>query len=150
MRAPGAAQGAARPASERCPMTRRRSRHGTEAEHGAPAATPDARARPRRRWWFARWIAGPALVIIAVLGAARLALPWYLQRYVNRTIDQSPDYEGRVGDIDVHLYRGSYTIHDLKIQKRVHSVPVPFFESPRVDFSLDWDSLVHGVARGKI
>ena len=97
-----------------------------------------------------RWAGGAAFVLILVLVAARLAMPHYLRQYVNRTLDQSPDYDGTVGDIDVHLWRGAYTIHDISIMKRNHAVPVPFFQSPRVDFSLQWGSLLHGAARGKV
>jgi uncharacterized protein DUF748 len=93
---------------------------------------------------------GTALVVVLALVAARMALPWYLRSYVNRTLDQSPDYDGRIGEIDVHLWRGAYTIHDLNIVKTSNAVPVPFFESPRVDFSLNWGALLHGGARGKI
>src|SRR5205085_4986724 len=50
----------------------------------------------------------------------------------------------------VHLWRGAYTVHDMEILKRTHSVPVPFFECPRVDFSLYWGALWRGQARGKI
>ena len=37
------------------------------------------------------------LVLLAV--AARFALPSYVRAYVNDTLDRSPDYDGRVGDI---------------------------------------------------
>jgi hypothetical protein len=89
-------------------------------------------------------------VIVVLLVAARLYLPVWIESYVNRTLDRSPDYEGRVGDVSVHLWRGAYSIHDIKILKRTHTVPVPFFESPEVDFSLFWGALMHGQARGRI
>ena len=89
------------------------------------------------------------LVVVAVV-VARLVLPGYLERYVNRTLDQSPEYDGRIGKVTVSLWRGAYTIHDVEIVKTTHSVAVPFFESPRVDLSVDWEALLHGVARGRI
>ena len=94
----------------------------------------------------------PTLVVLAVLlVAARLALPWWLQGYVNKTIDRSPDYDGRVGEIEVHLLRGAYTINDLKIVKTTNLVPVPFFEGKKVDFSLDYKALWENRAlRGEI
>ena len=105
----------------------------------------------RRRWRGAlKFLLAAFLLLVLVGTAARAALPSYLQRYVNRTLDQSPDYDGRIGEIEVHLWRGAYTIHDLTIVKTRHAVPAPFFESPRVDFSLDWRSLLKGAARGKI
>ncbi len=67
---------------------------------------------------------GVLVLVVALLVAGRVALPYYLESYVNRTIDESPDYSGSVGSIDVNLLR-AYTIHDLKILKRTHSVPRP-------------------------
>jgi hypothetical protein len=105
--------------------------------------------RPRRRRWL--WRIGAALLIMIVIGVtARVMLPSYLRRYVNRVLDQSSEYDGRIGRIDVRLLRGEYAIHDVQIVKTDHSVPVPFFESRKVDFSLDWNSLWQGKARGKI
>lgn len=106
--------------------------------------------RHHRGWGFWRIFLLAVLVLVLVGTAARAALPSYLQRHVNRTLDQSPEYDGRIGEIDVHLWRGAYTIHDMNIVKVTHAVPVPFFESPRVDFSLDWRALFKGAARGKI
>lgn len=59
------------------------------------------RARRKRRAW--RIVLASILVLALLLVAARLALPSYLQSYVNRTIDQSPEYDGRVGTIEVTL-----------------------------------------------
>jgi len=106
------------------------------------------RPRRRRRAW---WIVGSGVLLIAVaLVGARLALPSYLEDYVERVLDQSPGYDGRIGRIEVHLWRGAYSIHDVTIVKTTHTVPVPFFESPRVDLALDWSALLRGGARGRI
>src|SRR4051812_25850837 len=104
--------------------------------------------RHRRHTW--RWIGGGGLLLVGLLGMARLALPWYLESYVNRTIDRSPDYGGRIGHVEVHLWRGAYTIHELKIVKKTNAVPVPLYDAPQVDFSLYWGALVHRRLRGKI
>lgn len=106
------------------------------------------RRRRKRRLW--RWAGGALVLVIVLLVAARLALPWYLRSYVNRVLDESPDYEGRIGTIDVHLWRGAYSIRDLNIKKRSEAVAVPFFESPLVDLSINWNALLHGAARGTI
>ena len=76
------------------------------------------------------------LVVVILLVAARLALPSYLSSYVNRVLDQSPEYDGRVGTIDINLWRGEYAVNDLNIVKTTHTIPVPFFESRRVAFTL--------------
>src|SRR5262245_1044030 len=102
-----------------------------------PHTQHDAVTAPkRRRWRWLRRVAILLLIIIAAGVAARVALPSYLRRYVNRVLDQSSEYDGRIGRIDVRLLRGQYTIHDVAIVKTDHSAPVPFFESRQVDFSL--------------
>ena len=114
------------------------------SRRGCGAAESGAERRGR---WIALGVVG---LVVVLLGAGRLALPYYLESYVNRTIDESPDYSGSVGSIDVNLLRGAYTIHDLKILKRTHSVPRPFFEGDSVRLAVDWASLVHGQVRGRI
>lgn len=114
------------------------------------ADQPSSPPPPRRKRRWLRALLFRVLALAVALLAARLALPSYLQSYVNKVLDQSTDYDGRVGEIDLHLWRGAYAIHDLKIVKTTHTVPVPFFESRLVEFSIDWRTLVRGQARGKI
>ena len=90
------------------------------------------------------------LVFVAALVAARAAMPAALQWYVNRTIDQSPLYDGAIGDIDVHLWRGAYSIEEIRIVKTTGNVPVPLFASSRVDFMLQWDALLEGKLVGQM
>jgi hypothetical protein len=112
---------------------------------GATQGTPVKKKRSR---WRALGIF--LLLVIGVLIAARLALPSVLQWYVNRTIDQNPLYDGKIGDIDVHLWRGAYTIRDIRLVKTTGNVPVPFFASPRVDLAIQWDAILHGKLVGRI
>jgi hypothetical protein len=114
----------------------------------ARGKTPPTRRRQSARVW--RVGAAVLLLFAVVLVIARLALPTYLEHYVNRVLDQSTEFDGRIGQVDVHLWRGAYSIHDVDIVKTTHSVPVPFFEARRVDFSLDWNALMHGGLRGKV
>src|SRR5438552_7330458 len=101
------------------------------------------RSRLRKVLWM-------LLILSIPLIAARLALPTVLRWYVNRTIDRSPLYEGRIGDIDVNLWRGAYTIHDLRLIKRTGVVPVPFLSAKRVDLAMQWNALMHGKTVGRI
>ena len=80
--------------------------------------------------------------LIVVLVAARLALPYAVKDYANRKLAQLEAYDGHVGDIDIHLWRGAYSIDDLVIVKKGASRPVPFFKSRRVDLSVEWHSLL--------
>ncbi len=89
-------------------------------------------------------------VLLILLIAVRAALPWWIERYVNRTLDRIPDYDGRIGDVDLALFRGAYSIEDIKIVKTTGKVPVPFFEAPLVDFSLQWGAIFQGKLVGEI
>ncbi len=73
-----------------------------------------------------------------------------VRSYVNRTIDKSPLYKGTIGDIDIHLLAGGYTIHDVELNKVTGNVPVPFFSAKRVDLTLQWDALFSRKVVGKI
>ena len=53
-------------------------------------------------------------------------------------------YDGHVGDIDIHLWRGAYSIDDIEIVKTGASRPVPFFRADRIDLSVEWRSLFRG------
>ena len=57
---------------------------------------------------------------------------------------RSTAYDGHVGDIDIHLWRGAYSIDDIVIVKTGAKRPVPFFSSRRVDLSVEWRSLLRG------
>jgi len=43
-------------------------------------------------------------------GCPRAFLPWAVRDYVNRTLDRNPLYEGKIGDVQIHLWRGAYSI----------------------------------------
>lgn len=87
-------------------------------------------------------IAFATLVVLGVV--ARLAMPTFVEWYVNRVLSSAPVYQGRIGGVEVHLWRGAYSIRDVSISKVTGNVPVPLFKSPRVDFSVQWDALLHG------
>ena len=78
--------------------------------------------------------------------AARLAMPWAVRQYVNRTIDRNPLYDGRIGDVTIHLWRGGYSIEDVRLDKTTGTVPVPFFAAKRVDHTVAADKAVNGQA----
>src|SRR2546423_7601441 len=98
-------------------------------EESASAGTGEnrpARRKGRRRW---RTFAVVLLALIAILGVGRAILPWALRNYVNRTLDRSPLYAGNIGEVQIHLWRGAYSIHDVRISKTTATVPVPLFAS---------------------
>jgi len=111
-------------------------------KNGSLAPSPKRRAR-----W--RIVRTGLLILIVVLAGARLAMPWAVRAYVNRTLDQSQFYQGEIGEIDIHLWRGGYSIRDIRIVKVTGDVPVPLFSSPRVDLSIQWSALRHGKIVGQ-
>ena len=85
-------------------------------------------------------LSGLLLLLIAV----RLAMPYLVEDYANERLAALDSYDGHVGDIDIHLWRGAYSIDDIEIVKTGASRPVPFFRSDRVDLSIEWRSLLRG------
>jgi hypothetical protein len=105
--------------------------------------------RKTRRSWGRRILITLGVLALILIGA-RLALPFVLLWYVNDTIDRNPLYDGKVGDIDVSLWRGAYTIKDIRLDKVTGNVPVPLFSAPRVDLAVEWHALLHGKIVGRI
>ncbi len=108
---------------------------------------PDLRIRWRRTPPAVRW----ALIgIVFTLVAVRLCLPSAVESYVNRQLNRSHDYGGRIGHVDVQLWRGEYRIHAVEIVKRENGGQAPFFAASRVDFSIEWRELFHGAVVGQV
>ncbi|MBP1473041.1 DUF748 domain-containing protein [Frateuria sp. MAH-13] len=90
------------------------------------------------------------LVIVALLVVARLALPYVVKDYLNRKMDRMGDYHGHVADVDIHLWRGAYSLGDLRIDKVDGKVPVPFFSAATTDIAISWRAITHGTVRGRV
>ena len=83
-----------------------------------PSAKPKKRKRGiiRRLFGFFGWCA--LLVILAVV-IARPFLPRVVKWYVNRALDKSVLYSGKIGDVNLHLWRGAYSISDITSHQRL-------------------------------
>ena len=104
-------------------------------------STTRAHSKARSRWRRA----GLALGLLAVvLGVARLLLPGFVRDYVNRTLDQNLQYAGLIGPVEMHLWRGAYSIRDVRLIKTTGSVPVPLFSAEKVDFAIETRALLRG------
>src|SRR6185503_2472451 len=109
----------------------------------------DAQNVPRKRRGWRTF--GIVVLILLVLGAVgRALLPGFVRDYVNRTLDRNPTYAGEIGDVQIHLWRGAYSIDDVRISKTTGNVPVPFFAAKRVDFAIQWNALFHRRLVGRV
>lgn len=96
----------------------------------------------RIRSWPRKAVITVAVVAVVLL-AARIALPFVLQRMMNTRLERIPGYTGHVDDIDIHLWRGAYTLHGFRILRQNGRVTEPFFQAKGIDISLAWRELWH-------
>ena len=122
---------------------------GSDGKAGSgPRPNPRAPKRRRHRVW--RGVGIFLLVVALLLGVGRAILPWAVRGYVNRTLDRNPLYQGTLGTVQIHLWRGAYSIEDVRITKTTGDVPVPFFAAKRVDFALEWNALRQRKVVGRV
>ena len=114
-------------------------------------ASPALSRRASLTW---RRLSANGLVLLLLLAllllGLRLALPYLVKSEVNSRLDKIGEYHGQVGDIDIQLWRGAYSINDLLITKRSGKVPVPFVNAPLVDISLSWRDIFNGAIVGEV
>ncbi len=102
----------------------------------------DSRLLRRVRSWPRRVIVTLA-IIAGLLLAGRLALPLVVQRLMNDRLGRIPGYAGHIDDVDLHLWRGAYSLHGVGIFRQNERVREPFFLAKDIDFSLAWRELWH-------
>ncbi|WP_375446233.1 DUF748 domain-containing protein [uncultured Fibrella sp.] len=90
------------------------------------------------------------IAVVVLIIVARLLLPYFVLRYVNKTLADMGDYTGHVEDIDIALLRGAYQIKALVIKKVNGKVKEPFVKIPRSDLSVEWKSLFKGRLVGEV
>ena len=119
------------------------------AEQARPDGVKDnASGRPKHRFW--RTAAIVLLILVVVAAVARALMPWAVRNYVNRTLDRNLLYAGKIGPVQIHLWRGAYSISDVSISKTTGNIPVPLFSARQVDFAVQWDALIHGKVVGRV
>lgn len=84
------------------------------------------------------------LSLAVLLIIARLLLPYFALKYVNRTLADMGEYTGRVQDINIQLIRGAYQLDSLTIRKVKGKIKEPFLVMPKTDLSVEWKSLFKG------
>jgi hypothetical protein len=102
-------------------------------------------ALSRCRHWLP-WI----VAIVVFLVVIRIALPYVVKDYVNRSLNRAKDYSGNIGDIHMRLWQGGYRIQQIKILRKAGVATSPLFSAPEVDLSIDWRELCHGSFRGEV
>jgi hypothetical protein len=107
-------------------------------------------ARQHRVGGFSRGTLITLGIIAVLLIAVRLALPSVLRSAINSRLEKIPDYTGHVARVDVSLFRGAYTLHELVIRKREGNVQEPYFTADKIDLSLAWRDLFHGQIVGDV
>jgi hypothetical protein len=94
------------------------------------------------------WIILGSILLILII--ARLMLPYFVTRYVNKVLGEIEGYQGSISDVDIALIRGAYVIYDLKIFKIDGHKKVPFVDIPATDLSVEWSALFKGSIVGEI
>src|SRR3954452_12288432 len=75
-------------------------RHGIR-----PVAFPVMKRIWKRKWFW------PLVVILVAVVIVRLMLAIWVRDYVNRKLNEMDEYRGHIAAVDIHLWRGAYTIH---------------------------------------
>jgi hypothetical protein len=91
-------------------------------------------------------------IIIIVLIAARIALPYVVLHFANKSLANLKSLYGHIDDIDIALYRGAYKINDIFIDKKdsVSGDLTKFFKSDIIDLSVEWSALFKGRLVGEL
>jgi len=90
------------------------------------------------------------IIILIVLIAIRISLPFVVTKFVNKTLSQLEGFTGSISDVDLFLLAGSYTICDLTLEKRVGNINEPYLKIPRSVLSVQWKALFDGAIVGEV
>ena len=91
-------------------------------------------------------------VMLVVLVAIRLALPYVILHFANRSLANMDGYYGHIRDIDLAIIRGAYKIDSVYLNKvdSTTGKQTPFFSASLVDLSVEWKALFHGSIVGEV
>jgi hypothetical protein len=89
---------------------------------------------------------------VIILVAIRLALPYVILHYANKSLANMDGYRGHIYDIDIALIRGAYQLDSVYLNKidSVSQDETPFFAASVVDLSIEWRALFKGALVGKV
>lgn len=84
------------------------------------------------------------IIILVLLIAGRIYLPYYVKDKINKVLANIPGYYGLVSDVDISLYRGAYVVNGMYLNKVTAKTQTPFLKFPTTDISIEWKSLFKG------
>ena len=92
------------------------------------------------------------LILLVLIVAVRLALPYVVLHFANKSLAGMDGYYGHIKDIDLAVIRGAYKIDSIYINKEdsVSGKQTPFFASKVVDLSIEWKALFKGSIVGEM
>ncbi len=91
------------------------------------------------------------LLVLAVLAlGVRAALPTLITQYLNGVINEVRGIAGSVQDVDLHLWRGAFSLHGIDLYQLGAHGRYPMLSVPRIELSVDWKALWHGAVVGEI
>lgn len=90
--------------------------------------------------------------ILLLLVMVRIALPYIILHYANKTLAEMNGYYGHIEDVDLSIYRGAYTVCDFYLNKvdSITGKQSQFFDSRLIDLSIEWGALLHGSIVGEL
>lgn len=91
-------------------------------------------------------------IVVVLLIAIRVALPYIILHYANKTLAGMKGYYGHINDVDVALIRGAYQLDSFYIQKvdTLTGKHTDFISAQRIDLSLHWKALLKGRLVGEL
>lgn len=90
------------------------------------------------------------MLVVGRLVVLRLALPFAVVWYVNRTLDRIPGYDASIESVHLSLIAGAYVIEGARLDKIGGKVPLPLFSARRAYLSVQWEALMEGKLVGQI
>lgn len=103
---------------------------------------PLVEKKPKKKRLFIRIFSISFIVILVLLIAIRVALPYVLLNSINKKLERLPNYICVLKDLNVHLFDLSITIKGIEMTKRNGKIETPFFTSGDIHVSLESYELI--------
>ncbi len=96
-----------------------------------------------------KWLVIILCVVVALIGL-RIALPHIVLHYANKALADIPGYRGSIADVDISLYRGAYSLDEVRLFKVSGNREIPFLDVRILDASVEWKALFNGAIVGEV